>query len=1026
MRNRIWCGFAAAAVMASCAGLAQAQTAPLPTRNVVYQLDSGVLANTGAGGAAPVFFRQIRVAGAPWLRLNFDQVVLSGDPNAGTGSYIQITSVKDGQVQQLDARQLEDWSSSSAYFNGDTVIVEVYAYAGTGTNRVTMSHVLAGIEGGFGPAESICGVDDRVSSSDDRQGRILPVGCTGWLISNGSCANRFLTAGHCMSAGGTGLVVEFNVPLSSSTGALNHPPVADQFPVIPASIQSTGNAGIGVDAAQFFTAANNLGEHARNHMGGAAYTLAAAAPAGAGLDIRITGYGTDSQPTLTQTQQTSTGPSVAKVGTNIRYTVDTEGGNSGSPVVTTANGLAIGIHTHAGCDAGGGFNNGTAVEFATLQNFLANPLGPCAPLTGPVIAKGAPFGEGGFGDHFGRANGPLGNGWSGASLANFSISGSTGTHTNNATESIQNDTYQGSHRSAVMSLNVFTNGTALQFAGVAGGMGGSDFFYVKLQAQTSTGKFSNIGFYRSSNGPWAGGAPFAALSSEFDKGRMRVSVSPDGDTVSCDIDTNFDGTPDQHYESSGLNGIAGNFGTKFGLVAFGAPVYDNFNVTHEGKTDNFDRANGGMSGPWAASAGTFANFSISGDAGAHANASSDIMRTTAATGAATAFTQWVDARAGAGLSFVGLCAGLGGTDNLFVKVQGTAEFSTIGFYHGNNGGAWAGMTGGAGFFGASANFTSARLRVGISADGDTAYLDVDTDFDGVADQSYARGGLNGISGSFGNQFGVTAYGDSTFDNYALLNNTGDTFNRANGPIGGKWAAVTGPLGAFTINGNAGDYTGGATPGTIMNTGWKAAITDSSQWLDVSLDPGGGVAFVSLLAGLGGTDNVFVKIQNNGGVSDFDRVFFYHGPTGGAGWTGMNPATIFNDLVTPVTSARVRLQVGADGDTVTLQVDNNFDGIADESFSRTGLSNITGAFGNRYGIGAYGPVGFDNWKGTPGTPEAAVCYPDCNGDGVLNLADFGCFTTKFALGDPYADCNGDGVRNLADFGCFQTKFALGCP
>ncbi|MCC6661789.1 MAG: S8 family serine peptidase [Phycisphaerales bacterium] len=57
---------------------------------------------------------------------------------------------------------------------------------------------------------------------------------------------------------------------------------------------------------------------------------------------------------------------------------------------------------------------------------------------------------------------------------------------------------------------------------------------------------------------------------------------------------------------------------------------------------------------------------------------------------------------------------------------------------------------------------------------------------------------------------------------------------------------------------------------------------------------------------------------------------------------------------------------------------------------------------------------------------APCYPDCNGDGALNLADFGCFQTKFALGDAYADCNGDGLRDLADFGCFTTKFALGCP
>ena len=62
------------------------------------------------------------------------------------------------------------------------------------------------------------------------------------------------------------------------------------------------------------------------------------------------------------------------------------------------------------------------------------------------------------------------------------------------------------------------------------------------------------------------------------------------------------------------------------------------------------------------------------------------------------------------------------------------------------------------------------------------------------------------------------------------------------------------------------------------------------------------------------------------------------------------------------------------------------------------------------------------RGTEGSP----CYPDCNGDGLLNLSDFGCFTTQFALGMAYADCNGDGIRNLADFGCFTTKFALGCP
>jgi glucose/arabinose dehydrogenase len=56
----------------------------------------------------------------------------------------------------------------------------------------------------------------------------------------------------------------------------------------------------------------------------------------------------------------------------------------------------------------------------------------------------------------------------------------------------------------------------------------------------------------------------------------------------------------------------------------------------------------------------------------------------------------------------------------------------------------------------------------------------------------------------------------------------------------------------------------------------------------------------------------------------------------------------------------------------------------------------------------------------------ICYADCNGDGVLNLADYGCFQTQFALGRTSADCNRDGQLNLADFGCFAARYALGCP
>lgn len=55
-----------------------------------------------------------------------------------------------------------------------------------------------------------------------------------------------------------------------------------------------------------------------------------------------------------------------------------------------------------------------------------------------------------------------------------------------------------------------------------------------------------------------------------------------------------------------------------------------------------------------------------------------------------------------------------------------------------------------------------------------------------------------------------------------------------------------------------------------------------------------------------------------------------------------------------------------------------------------------------------------------------CYADCNGDGALTVADFGCFQTAFVAGSPLADCNGDGALTVADFGCFQTKYTQGCP
>ncbi len=337
---------------------------PIPQIEMDYVVDSGVVLNRGAARAS-VFETVVRVPEAPWLRLQFAEVTLA------PGSAILVTSLKDGYSQLLDAYALGVWGNTSAYFNGEALRVEIIANPGTGENRVVMLDLVAGLDAGF---DSICGPsDDRVLSFDNRQGRAMPIGCTAWMIDD--CARCFVTAGHCSTS--SLQVIQFNVPLSLSGGTVQNPPPQDQYPVDVSSRQQTGG-GTGNDWGYFGVHRNTTtGMTPWEAYGRQGYTLAPAAPAVAGQQIRITGYGTSSIGIMNQVQKTHLGPYVSKSGTLIRYATDTTGGNSGSPVVDETTGLAIGIHTHAGCSSSGGSNQGTAIEHPNFQAALAAPRGVC-------------------------------------------------------------------------------------------------------------------------------------------------------------------------------------------------------------------------------------------------------------------------------------------------------------------------------------------------------------------------------------------------------------------------------------------------------------------------------------------------------------------------------------------------------------------------------------------------------------------------------------------------------------------------
>ncbi len=372
-----------AAVALQSPALSQAE--PPPQITVAYNIDTGWVRNDGTQREVIISFNVFHPQ-ADWLRLYFDEVALGGDLPSGNQALLRVTSLHDGAIQELNPTHVRQWQKSTCYFNGDSVQVEVLAYPGTGARLV-----LRALDVGLAPVDdpSQCGpADNRVLSSDPRSARLLPIGCTGWLIND--CNHCLLTAGHCQGSIST---VEFNVPLSSGGGSLNHPGPEDQYAKDNSSLQGNGGNGVGDDWAYFGTFPNSTTGLTAFEAQGQSFILMNP-PGASGTKIRITGYGTDSG-NHNQVQQTEVGPMVVSSGTTVGYRTDTTGGNSGSPVIWKQRDFAVGIHTHGGCSSSGGNNWGTGVNHSSLGNALNNPQGVCAggPPCQTIFADGFESGD---------------------------------------------------------------------------------------------------------------------------------------------------------------------------------------------------------------------------------------------------------------------------------------------------------------------------------------------------------------------------------------------------------------------------------------------------------------------------------------------------------------------------------------------------------------------------------------------------------------------------------------------------------
>jgi len=346
--------------------------APVPSRVETIALDTGVVVNTGRDQET-IALLHVCHQGAPWMRLSFSEIQLAGSVAAGTGSFLRLTSVRDGHEQILDAKTAAEWNHTSAYFNGDLIRIELVAYPGTGDNRVRLDELVVGAPPHGGGTETLCGADDRQLSNDPRAARLLPLPCSGFLIDD-DCG-CFLTAGHCKFGVN---VAQFNVPLSDPDGTINHPPPSDQYSIDSDSLQYLDEFGPGNDWTYFGAFANSTTGKTAAQAQGSTYVFTAPPAWSPALQVRITGYGYDDG-TSHRAQQTDVGPWAQDPlgGIVLDYQVDTQTANSGSPVIQEESGVVMGVHTNGGCTVGGGTNFGTSAVQPDLQMALANPLGVC-------------------------------------------------------------------------------------------------------------------------------------------------------------------------------------------------------------------------------------------------------------------------------------------------------------------------------------------------------------------------------------------------------------------------------------------------------------------------------------------------------------------------------------------------------------------------------------------------------------------------------------------------------------------------
>jgi hypothetical protein len=342
--------------------------------------------------------------GATYIALHFSKLALV------KGDAIEVSDADGGQAYTLiESGKGKGSAFWSQHIKGDTIVLNTFT-SGRDRSFFEIDEYAAGFESFF---ETICGIDDKANaacysssfpnaySTSRPVARLLINGrnlCTGFLISG---SNHLLTNNHCIQNTTDALNTDYEfMSEAPSCDSLNSQ-LAYRGAIFDGASFIQTNVALDYTLVQI-----NLGDPATLYgylelddqlaaIGGQVYIPQHAMGKGKQLAIFST-EAADAIDGFCHINKSGNYGCGGSASTNVFYLCDTEGGSSGSPVISMVTNKVVGLHKCGGCTSG---NHGTSAHI--IRNEVASIILPPAtsmptnaatpvPVNAPTIAVPPP------------------------------------------------------------------------------------------------------------------------------------------------------------------------------------------------------------------------------------------------------------------------------------------------------------------------------------------------------------------------------------------------------------------------------------------------------------------------------------------------------------------------------------------------------------------------------------------------------------------------------------------------------------